>query len=128
MSDIQASELGHPLATWVPGALIPIGLLTAIFGAQMSRALEILGLSIMPHMIGGLMCVGGVLAVRGLRRGHRGVETAGLSVAACGCAVYGLGVLLGLGLGGTIAGGMYLALAGAFVSRTVRILKAARDL
>ena len=71
--------------------------------------------------MGILLLAGSLLTLSGIMRGKALVEVMGLTVTAVGCAIYGIGVLLGLGLHGAVAASGFLAIALATVRRVVTL-------
>lgn len=80
------------------------GTLALIYGDQVSAALSIIVAGVVSRVIGTAFLTGAVLILIGLARGRHMTEIIGLGVTAAGFAIYSLGVLLGLGLKGALAG------------------------
>lgn len=102
------------------------GVLAIIYGDAASRALETIAAGILSRIIGAALLGSSVFLLLGIAKGKSLWEAIGLGLAATGCALYGLGVLLGLALGGAIAGPISLAVALGSVWRMVSLTVAAR--
>lgn len=101
----------HPY-TLAFGLILPLpGILAVIFGDDVSRALSNLVADDLSRGMGGALLLGGLLVLFGVLRREPLVEVSGLVITAVGCAIYGLGVVLGLGLAGMVAGPGFLAIA-----------------
>lgn len=117
-----------PIATTMPLAMVIVGILAVVLGDSASRAFDNLGGDIMIRVLGVALMIGGALATTGLVRNDSMVELFGLTLAALGAAIYGVGVILGLQTQGLIAGLGYLAIAVAFLGRIQLLLRAADSL
>lgn len=118
----------HRPYTLAIATVVPIpGVLAIIYGDATSQALSNLAAGVVSRVIGVALLVGAVLTLTGIARGRSLIEATGLLTIAFGAGVYGLGVLLGLGLGGTIAGPFALAIAIGSVLRVIGITAAAHD-
>lgn len=111
----------RPMSVVIPAALIPIGAVTTVLGPEASRAFTLLPPSaqFIAHMMGMLMLLGGVLVLLGIAQSETFTELIGLLFAGLGCAIYGLGVIIGLGVNGLVTGPMFLAIAIASAIRVV---------
>lgn len=90
--------------------VLPIpGTLALIYGDAVSAALGNIAADTVSRFMGAALLAGAVLTLIGLARNKHVYEFTGLSILAIGLAVYGLGVLLGLGLQGAVAGPIALA-------------------
>jgi hypothetical protein len=118
----------HRPFTLVFAVVMPFpGALGIIYGDAVSRALANLAAGVISRGIGLALFVGGVTAFWGIAKGKALAESTGLSVMALGCGVYGLGVLLGLGLAGAVAGPGFLAIAAGTVLRVISLTGAAHE-
>jgi hypothetical protein len=106
--------------------LIIPGMLALIYGDEVSAALSNIAAGFMSRAMGAALVIGGLTTLSGIARGRMAVEAAGLCVLAAGCAIYGLGVLLGLGFAGSVAGSGFLAIALATIRRVVTLTTVAR--
>lgn len=101
----------HPF-TLALGLILPLpGVLAVIYGDGVSRALSNLVADDLSRGMGVALLLGALLALFGVLRREPLVEVSGLIFLAMGCAIYGLGVVLGLGLAGMVAGPLALAIA-----------------
>ncbi|MGH3847094.1 MAG: hypothetical protein ACRDS0_37590 [Pseudonocardiaceae bacterium] len=108
--------------TLVLAAVLPIpGALAIIYGDAVSQALSNIAAGYVSRGMGTAFLIGGVLALVGIARQRALLEVLGLTLIAAGCGIYGLGVILGLGLGGVVAGSIALAVAVATVQRVVQL-------
>jgi hypothetical protein len=102
--------------------MVPTGALALVLGPGVSRAFTLIAANmIVPRFMGFLLLLGGVLALCGMLRMNSFIEALGLALLAAGAALYGFGVILGLGMAGMVAGPGYVAIAVA-LSRRVQIL------
>ena len=113
----------EPYRTAYSVTMIPIGVLAIIFGSEVSAALGNLAAGLIPRGMGLLMVIGGAVYLHGVTTDRAQPRAVGLACMAFGFFIYGVGVLLGLGLQGAVAGG--LAVAG-FVAtvQSIRVLLA----
>ncbi len=121
----------RPMSVIIPAALIPIGAVATVIGPEASRAFTLLpdSAKFIAHSMGMLMLLGGVLVLLGIAQSETFTELIGLALAGLGCAIYGAGVIIGLGLNGMVTGPMFLAIAASAVIRvmhTMRIAHTAR--
>lgn len=108
--------------------ILPIpGVLAIIYGDSVSQALSNISAGILSRFMGIALLVGGVAVIAGIAKGKSLVEAAGLTLMAAGCAIYGLGVVLGLGLAGVVAGAGFLAIALGTVLRVMSLTAVARE-
>jgi hypothetical protein len=96
-------------------------MLAILYGDEVSAALSNIAAGAMSRLMGILLVTGSILTLAGITRGKALVEVMGLTVSAVGCAIYGVGVLLGLGLHGAVAASGFLAIALATVRRVVTL-------
>jgi fumarate reductase subunit D len=106
--------------------LVP-GVLAVFYGDEVSQALSNIAAGTISRLMGTLLVVGSVLTLTGIARNRTLTETFGLTVTAIGCAIYGLGVMLGLGLHGAVAGSGFLAIAAATIRRVITLAAVARE-
>ncbi len=112
----------HPETT-LPMFMITTGFTAVILGVHASRAFTDLGGATVIRILGFAMAAGGILVLTGILRADPLLEPVGLSVAAVGCVLYGLGVIAGLGAGGLIAGQLALGLAVFFILRVLLVAR-----
>lgn len=116
----------HPY-TLAFGLLLPIpGILALIYGDGVSRALSIIVADDISRGMGAALLIGSVLVLFGTLRREPIVEVSGLVFLVMGCSIYGLGVLLGLGLAGMVAGPGFLAIALGTAFRVMNFTAATR--
>lgn len=108
--------------TLVLATVLPIpGALAVVYGDAVSQALSNIAAGYVSRGMGIAMLAGGVLTLVGVARQRALLEVLGLTLIAAGCGIYGLGVILGLGLGGVVAGSIALAVALATIQRVVQL-------
>lgn len=115
-----------PTAVTIPIVMVPIGICALILGTDISQAFTNIsadGGVVVIRIMGAAMLTGGVLVIVSIVRGDAVQEAIGLAFAAFGAAIYGGGVVIGLGEQGLVAGLGYLAIAVGFVGR-IRLLVA----
>ncbi len=122
---LAAAWVDRPYTVVLAAVLLIPGALALVFGDEVSRALTIIAADTVSRVMGAALLAGGATTLLGIARGRFLAEAVGLSLLAAGCAVYGLGVLLGLGLGGSVAGPIALAVALATVRRVVTLARIA---
>ena len=106
------------MATIIPAALIPVGIIGLAMGESSSRAFsELEAGPVLAHGFGALLAIGGALVVLGLGRSDAFVESIGLTLLSGGAFTYAVGVLLGLGWQGAIAGGLALSISAGALGR-----------
>lgn len=111
----------RPTAVTIPVVMLPIGVIALILGDDASRAFANLGGGLLIRVMGAAMVTGSTLVIVSILRDDVFIEGLGLSLAALGAAIYGAGVILGLGSQGLVAGLGYLAVTLALLGR-VRLL------
>jgi hypothetical protein len=116
----------QPTAVTLPLGMTVIGLAAIVLGENASRAFVELGGSAMIRVMGAAMLVGGLLVAASIIRSDYLLEVMGLALAAFGATVYGIGVILGLGLNGLVTGPENLLIALAFFGRIALISRRAR--
>jgi len=116
----------QPTAVTLPLGMILIGAAAIILGENASRAFTELGGSAMIRVMGLAMLAGGLLVAVSIVRSDYLLEVMGLALAAFGATVYGIGVILGLGLNGLVTGPENLLIALAFFGRIALISRRAR--
>lgn len=116
-----------PLAITLVFALVPVGVIALTFGNSADRAFIIInGGSVIIRGMGTVMILGGTLVAYSVIRKDPLYEVIGLILAALGTAIYGGGVLLGLGLHGFVAAAGYLGMAVAFAGRVAFLSRSAK--
>lgn len=122
----------RPIATSMVCFSVSIGACAFVLGAGASRAFTIIGGSgggaLIAHSMGALMLLGGLVSLAGALRMGLFVEALGLVFVAAGAAIYGAGVLVGLGINGLIAGQLALGLAIGATGRVVLLVNTAKRL
>lgn len=116
----------QPTAVTLPLGMTLIGLAAIILGENASRAFTELGGAAMIRVMGAAMLIGGLLVAVSIVRADYLLEVIGLALAAFGATVYGIGVILGLGLNGLVTGPENLLIALAFFGRIAMISRRAR--
>jgi len=112
----------RPLAVTVPAAMVPIGIATLALGSEASRAFSLIpGGSLIAHVLGLLLFLGGVLTIAGTVRLGTFCELIGLVFVSTGSFLYAGGVIIGLGVNGLIAGGAYAAITVGCAGRVVML-------
>jgi len=119
----------HQPYTLAFAVILPIpGILAIIYGDAVSRALETLATGTVSRLMGMGLLIGGLTVLLGIMLGRSLLEATGLTVLAAGCIVYGLGVILGLGLAGAVAGAGFLAIAVGTLLRVVSLATTAHQI
>lgn len=119
--------LHRPYTVVLAVVLLVPGALAIVYGDEVSQALSNIAAGSISRLMGLLLIVGSILTLLGIARGRALTETLGLTVTTIGCAIYGLGVILGLGLHGTVAGSGFLAIAAGTIRRVITLTTAARE-
>jgi hypothetical protein len=126
IQQLQAAWVNRPYTVVLAAVLLIPGALAIVFGDEVSSALSAIAAGTISHMMGVLLVAGSVLTLIGIARHQTLTETLGLTATAIGCAIYGLGVILGLGLHGAVAGSGFLAIAAGTIRRVVTLAELAR--
>jgi len=109
----------RPYITAFAFGLTPVGVLAIIYGDKVSKALGNLAANSVSRGMGFALFTGGVITILGILT-HRALsQTIGMAFLALGLLVYGVGVILGLGLGGMVAGPIALLASAATVRRII---------
>ena len=116
----------RPASVVLPILGVLAGTAAIIFGTDTSKAFTELGGGITIRVMGIFMLIGGLLALAGIIRADRVLEVVGHGMVVVGAAIYAFGVILGLGLGGIIAGLGYAAIATCLIGRIIPILSSSR--
>jgi len=116
----------RPSSVVLPTLGVLVGTAATIFGTDTSKAFTELGGGITIRIMGILMLIGGLLALAGIARADRLLEVVGHGMNVVGAAIYASGAILGLGLGGIIAGLGYAAIATCLIGRIIPILSSSR--
>jgi hypothetical protein len=122
---LQSAWVHRPFTVVLAAVLVIPGALAVIYGDEVSRALATIAADTVSRVMGAALLVGGVTTIIGIARGRALVEVIGLSLLAVGSGIYGLGVLLGLGFAGAVAGSGFLAITLAIVRRVVTLVAVA---
>jgi hypothetical protein len=123
---LQQSRVHRPY-TLAFATILPIpGVLALLYGDRVSQALSNIAAGVISRGMGAALVVGGVLIIVGIVGARSLIEAVGMCVLAAGCALYAAGVLLGLGLGGVVAGGGFLAITIGTVLRVVSLMAVAQ--
>lgn len=107
----RAHSLAYPFATNLSLISIPIGLLAVMVGPPISTAFD--RVYHRPELIyvwGAVLLVGGLNVAFGIHQQLPSVERAGLYVLAFPWIFYGISVIIGLRLGGLVAGPLALTI------------------
>lgn len=107
-------------------AMIPVGCTALVYGDGVSQALSNIAVNVVARFMGALFTAGGLMTLAGILRAQAAVQVAGMVMLAAASALYGVGVVLGLGLGGIVAGTGYLVFAAGLLRRVHSILAVAR--
>ncbi len=118
---LQLAWVDRPYTVVLAAVLVVPGALAVIYGDDVSRALATIAADTVSRGMGVALLAGGITTIIGIARGRSLVEVIGLALLAVGCGIYGLGVLLGLGFAGAVAGSGFLAIALATVRRVVTL-------
>lgn len=116
-----------PTAVTLPLGMVLIGANAMILGDRASRAFTDLGGSTIIRLAGLAMFACGVLVASGIALSDATYEVIGLALGVFGSAIYGAGVILGLGTQGLITGPENLLIALAFLGRIALLLRRARS-
>jgi len=111
----------RPYITAFSVGLIPVGVLAIIFGDKVSAALGNLAANSISRGMGFALFTGGLITLLGITS-HRALTlTVGMGIMAFGLGIYGVGVILGLGLAGMVAGPIALIATIATIRQTITI-------
>ncbi len=124
---VQWAWVHRPYTVVLAVVLLVPGALAIVYGDKVSAALSNIAADSISRLMGILLVVGSTLTLVGIARSRALVETLGLTVTAIGCAIYGFGVILGLGLHGAVAGSGFLAIAAATIRRVITLAAVARE-
>lgn len=124
---LQSAWVHRPYTVVLAVVLMVPGALAIVYGDSVSQALSNIAAGTISRLMGTLLVVGSALTLIGIARNRALTETLGLTVTAIGCAIYGLGVILGLGLHGAVAGSGFLAIAAATIRRVITLAAVARE-
>lgn len=102
------------------------GLTATILGDQVSRAFTDIAGGVVIRGIGSAFVIGGVFAVVSVLRSDRSLEVIGYVFTALGCALFGAGAVLGLGLLGVMSGSVNIAVAVVLTDLVRRLVKEAK--
>ena len=120
---VWSAWLAYPVATTLQVVMIPIGLEAVILGDHASRAFGNFGGATLVRVLGVALLIGGMTMVTGILREDPALEPIGATFVALGTAIYGGGVIAGLGLQGLIAGLLALAIMVGFLGRILRMIR-----
>lgn len=124
---LQSAWVHRPYTVVLAVALVFPGVLAIVYGDDVSQALSNIAAGSISRLMGTSLVVGSALTLIGIARNRTLTETLGLTVTAIGCAIYGLGVILGLGLHGAVAGSGFLAIAAGTIRRVITLAAVARE-
>ncbi|MGA9310029.1 MAG: hypothetical protein WBV74_06625 [Pseudonocardiaceae bacterium] len=124
---LQSAWVHRPYTVVLAVVLVFPGALAIVYGDEVSQALSNIAAGSISRLMGTLLVVGSALTLTGIARNRTLTETLGLTVTAIGCAIYGLGVILGLGLHGAVAGSGFLAIAAGTIRRVITLAAVARE-
>jgi hypothetical protein len=115
----------RPYVTTFAVGLIPVGVLAILFGDKVSAALGNLAANTISRGMGFALFTGGLITLLGILS-HRTLSvTLGMSLMALGLGIYGVGVVLGLGLAGMVAGPIALIATIATIRQVVTLAQIA---
>ena len=109
----------RPYITAFAIGLIPVGVLAIIYGDRVSKALGNLAANFVSRGVGFALFTGCIITLLGILSHRALMQTIGMAFLAVGLGIYGVGVILGLGLGGMIAGPIALLACAATVRRII---------
>lgn len=109
----------RPYLTVFAVGLIPVGVLAIIFGDKVSAALGNLAANTITRGMGFALFTGGLITLLGILSRRSLSVALGMGLMALGFGIYGIGVILGLGLGGMVAGPLALMAAVATIRQAV---------
>lgn len=119
----------RPTATLISIGVIPTGIFALSLGEGASRAFTLIpGGSLVAHAFGLLLVIGGALSVTALARSDVFLELLGQIAIALGAGLYALGVYIGLGLNGLIAGSLSAVIASGAVAKVLAQTRVADEL
>lgn len=124
---LQFAWVHRPYTVVLSAVLLIPGALAIVYGDEVSAALSKIAAGSISRLMGILLVVGSTLTLVGIARNRTLTQTLGLTATAIGCAIYGLGVILGLGLQGAMAGSGFLAIAAATILRVMTLAAFARE-
>lgn len=124
---LRSAWVHRPYTVVLAVVLLVPGALAIVYGDEVSQALSNIAAGTISRLMGTLLVVGSALTLLGIARNRALTETLGLTVTAIGCAIYGLGVILGLGLHGAVAGSGFLAIAAGTIRRVITLAAVARE-
>jgi hypothetical protein len=116
----------QPTAVTIPLGMIVLGLGAVVLGDHVSRAFTEIGGGWLIRGMGVTWIIGGLLVGVSIVRDDVFLEVIGLLLTAFGATFFGIGVILGLGLQGFVAGGENLLIALAFFGRIAMISRRGR--
>lgn len=109
-------------------AAIPVGILGAVLGSEISRAItELLGGVWMTHVWGAFLAVSGLLTLLGIVTNRWLLELSGLRLLAAALLFYSVCCYFGLGLGGVVSGTFALVFAVGSWGRALGLLDTAKE-
>lgn len=120
---VWAVWLAYPVATTLQFAMIPAGLEAVILGDHASKAFNNFGGSSLVRVLGVALLIGALIMIAGIVREDPALEPIGATFVALGTAIYGGGVIAGLGLQGLIAGQLALGIMVGFLGRILRMVR-----
>lgn len=106
-----------PISGTLHPFIVIAGIGGLVFGTRASKAFDTIGGDVPIHVLGAALALGGSLTVAGMLREDALWKLAGYALTAFGCALYGMGALLGLGTYGWITGWVSIGLAVQFIRR-----------
>lgn len=117
----------YPFATNLSLISVPIGVIALVIGPDVSRAFtDVFGRPEPVYVWGVVLLVGGLNVAHGIIKNVPSRERGGLFVLAAAYGFYGVCVLVGLGVGGVVAGTIAVTLAVSALQRARVILTNAR--
>ena len=115
----------RPYVTAFAVGVIPVGVLAILLGDKVSAALGNLAANSITRGMGFALFTGGLITLLGILS-HRALSiTLGMGIMALGLGIYGVGVILGLGLAGMVAGPIALIATIATIRQVVTLAQLA---
>jgi len=125
---IKFARVHRPYTLVFGVVLLLPGVLAVIYGDQVSRALESISTGPLSRIMGVALLSGSLITLVGIARGRSLWEALGLTLVAAGTAIYGIGVIMGLGLAGMVAGPCCLGISLGSTLRVVSLLTSAHQI
>lgn len=121
---VWVAWLTQPIATTLLFVMISTGSEALILGDHASKAFGNFGGATLVRVLGVALLLGGLIVLGGIVREDPALEPIGLTFVALGTAIYGGGVIAGLGPQGLIAGQLALGITIGALGRIWRLIRA----